>query len=213
MEIGFCFKRKDGLQISEENENVVGRVRTFILNEDNSYLINDKYLFKEEELEEISLEEFIAKKIKSKRKIAEEIIRIDNPIKVGDFIRKVSWNLFIDNRPTIKVKLMNYHNCWFGNQIRINNIIYDINSLIILSEEETQKLNEEYNNLSISDSLPEKEKITACIRESTGTNKIKYVSPKTVLQHLWVIKKKNPNLPYEAYKCYHCNNYHIGKRN
>lgn len=224
MKQGEYFERVDGKNISDANVNTTCRVRMITNRDDGSFLINGKYIFREEEIRQISCAEFKKGKnrgVREKNKEEVPLPPIETTIKKGSYVRKKNWELFKDkfqnNRPTLLVQSVNRSNCYLPNQIRINGLIYNVESLVELTLEEHLEIDIAFNGMQLSQHLEGFGKETSCIRESTGVAKVAYNSEVDVLRKLWVIKHNHPDKPFQAYRCPFCSTdgaarFHVGKR-
>lgn len=82
-------------------------------------------------------------------------------------------------------------------------------NVVKVTEEEAKQMNALANSLSLSDN--EHDEITSCIREDNGEPKMKHWNEKTVLKKLFMMSMQYPEKNLQAYKCVHCEAFHIGK--
>ncbi|MFW5847544.1 MAG: hypothetical protein ACOCVF_01310 [bacterium] len=132
------------------------------------------------------------------------------PIKVGDYIRKKNYtSVFGKNLPVIKIKHINQKNGTVNNIP--NSTLHkpaNLNSLVVISEEEAIQLMEEWNNTYVSP-IPSTNRNYVHVREDNNQPKepINAFHIKEVLFRY----RKTVSEDMDAYKCPVCGYYHLGK--
>jgi hypothetical protein len=82
---------------------------------------------------------------------------------------------------------------------------------VVIEEQEAISLLKAWDECQISETTMPLE-ITSCVREDTGEPKNKIHSPESARELLFGFKMKYPDKEFNAYKCAHCETYHVGKR-
>lgn len=221
---GIYLRKKDNKRFNRSNKFPVVKVYETHIDEaqPNFVFINGTTRIKPDWVEEISLEEytkikleFIEKeKIEKESKVVTGVSKDKVTFVTGDYIRKSNWNLFFsDQLPAIRINSIKKKK---GNyEIIVNDkYVLCIYTLVKLTEEEFEKINNEFLNLKLSPSISE-HNLNSCIREKTGEYK-KNWDKQEALRYCFHFNKTNHNKKMNAYICPHCStseqeNIHVGK--
>ena len=142
------------------------------------------------------------------------------PIKKCDWVRKSNFGLIKSSKgigiePAILIISIGVTN---SNLIVINGKSYfpidDLKTFVVISQEEAEELNNQFNSLKVTPALNLTEQLSCFTRGGLNnilTAKQKYKSKKNVVSSLWEMMHKYPDKHFVFYECQYCKSYHIGK--
>jgi hypothetical protein len=135
-------------------------------------------------------------------------------LKSGDLIKKISGETFGghgDNPvPFIEIKAIQP---WSNGNYRINNLyVISQEKVSLIDDIEKEFLVKIWDKASILQETIKPNFNTSCYREDNGEPK-QALSQSNFRKAVFRFNSKNPTGNYEAYRCKHCNNIHIGKTN
>ena len=210
---GQYLKKKDGNRISKANKFPVFKVNDCRINPEveGGLIVNSVMKILPEWFEVITEEEYNTIRNDPKYSSPAQAIQPKTKItfvEVGQYIRKKNWE-FIKDQPAIKVKSASTKNL-MPHQIRINGIVFETKSVVILAEEEYNQILIDWNNTQISPAIEGGKLETVHYREDTGEEK-QQRDIRHAREYVFTYNKKFPGKDMNAYECIFCKQIHCGK--